>query len=297
MKTLILNLNKSLSENLFVANYADVQPAFRSTNILGRILRRPSFPNDFISFWLEDWKTQLDKYESIIVFDNQYSKFILKYISKKIRKDQSLIMWYWNPVSLTQKYYTPADIFPITKNIWTFDPEDSKKYGLKFNTTFFSHDVRLPQMNIEYDVYFIGKNKGRETVLNQLENDFKNQKISSNIIIISDDKNQQPKTNLISYQQNLENIAKSKVIIEILQKGQSGNSLRPLEAIFLKKKLITNNKFISNELFYDRDNIFILGDDSADDLLRFINTPFKEYPSEIIDYYTISSWLRRFREN
>lgn len=53
---------------------------------------------------------------------------------------------------------------------------------------------------------------------------------------------------MISYQENLDNIRKSKCIVDVVQKGQIGLTLRPLESLFFKKKLLTNNKCIKKIL-------------------------------------------------
>ena len=49
--------------------------------------------------------------------------------------------------------------------------------------------------------------------------------------------------------------------------------------------------------FYCKDNIFIIGKDDINDLAEFINRPYKEVDSEIVDQYDFSSWLNRFFNN
>ena len=76
---------------------------------------------------------------------------------------------------------------------------------------------------------------------------------------------------------------------------QDGITLRPLEAFFLKKKLITNMKNIVKYDFYNSNNIFILGVDDFNKISEFINSPFddKDY-NRIVEKYCFRGWLKRF---
>ena len=67
-----------------------------------------------------------------------------------------------------------------------------------------------------------------------------------------------------------------------------------MEALFLERKLITNNTDIKNYDFYNHDNIFILGEDNINEIKEFINKPYKKIDQDIIDYYDFDQWLNRF---
>ena len=92
----------------------------------------------------------------------------------------------------------------------------------------------------------------------------------------------------------LEYISKSKCIVELLKTRKEARSLRGLESVFLKKKLITNCKNIVNEPFYDKNNIFILGVDSISDLSSFISEPYKDVSKRLYEQYDFEKWIRNF---
>jgi hypothetical protein len=71
-------------------------------------------------------------------------------------------------------------------------------------------------------------------------------------------------------------------------------SLRALEAMFMSKKVITNNQMYRQEAFYDPSNIFILGENNLDDLKSFFEEPYVEIDSKIKNQYLFESWLERF---
>lgn len=86
----------------------------------------------------------------------------------------------------------------------------------------------------------------------------------------------------------------SKAIVEINQSQQNGLTVRALEALFTEKKLITNNLDIINMDFYNKNNIFIIGQDSFNLLRKFIDSDYEKIPKSIIDNYSASKWLARF---
>ena len=98
----------------------------------------------------------------------------------------------------------------------------------------------------------------------------------------------------INYEQILKYIAESKCIIDIVQEGQEGLTWRPLEAMFYRKKLITNFKDIKEYDFYKKDNIFIIGEDDPSNIKNFVNTGYVDIPQNIIKKYTIDGWIENF---
>ena len=85
---------------------------------------------------------------------------------------------------------------------------------------------------------------------------------------------------------------KSKCILDIVQPGQRGITWRPLEALFYRKKLITNYKNIKNYDFYRKENIFILGEDNMSIIKSFINSEYVEIPSNIVNKYQWAGWMK-----
>ena len=72
------------------------------------------------------------------------------------------------------------------------------------------------------------------------------------------------------------------------------NFATTLEALFFKKKLITNNRDIVNLQFYNANNIFVLGIDKLENLKNFMDKPYENIEQKVIDYYDFNEWLKRF---
>ena len=70
-----------------------------------------------------------------------------------------------------------------------------------------------------------------------------------------------------------------------------------MEAIFFKKKLITNNQFVQTCPFYTPSNVFILGVDNPLELRNFIRAPYEEQLDFDVNMYDVKNWLRRIVNN
>jgi hypothetical protein len=247
-----------------------------------------------LNMLFDEWKVALKRNDvkNVIVFINKGGE-VVEYILKKKRKDQRVILWYWNPAI---KCINPDSINYNNSELWSFDTNDCLLHNMSYNTTFYFDNIYLSNRDLLYDILFVGKDKGRMTYLKELERELIKKNIRIRFEIVSDNKktNKSSKKETIPYEKVLELISESKAILDICQDGQDGMTLRPLEALFLKKKLITNYSKISNFDFYHPNNIFILGIDNIDDLKYFIETPYISIPYSIINQYDFSSWLKRF---
>jgi hypothetical protein len=258
-------------------------------NKLFSFFRRFRLP---LSLFFNRWKYDLDNIEVILIFLTTTDKYLLNYFSINY-PNKRIILWFWNPLFRHSN-------FPISckSNIesWSFDQNDCKKYNLRFNTSFYFSSIKLPENKIIYDIFFVGKDKGRSFILNELEKKIEALGLIAMFYVVSDDtkKTDYYKKTTLSYNSILLYISKCKAILDITQEGQHGISLRPLEALFFKKKLITNNVDILRYDFYHPDNIFILGKDDILTLNIFLMKPIADISQKIIDLYEFDSWINRF---
>ena len=263
---------------------------------------------------LGDWAMNLNRYDVIVCEGLKGRKWVFDYIVKNKRKDCRLIMWHWNKIYKNEIDPVTVDRREIEQ--WSFDPDDCAHYFMKFNTQYFG--------NRKYDVnicnngfaYFLGVEKGRGGILNQLATIFDSINYDYKLVVIkgSSDVSQESSFNgeysyFITYQDNIENIAQSEIVLDIPQLSQRGLTLRVLEALYYDKKMITTNKEIVDLLFYNESNIYVLETDSngmialesmgtiRDDILGFIKKPyvyFEEQEKAKI-YYSFEEWIKRFK--
>lgn len=83
----------------------------------------------------------------------------------------------------------------------------------------------------------------------------------------------------------------TKVIVDIQSPLQTGLTMRTLEIVGLKKKLITTNIDIVNYDFYNPNNIMVISRDNPKLDKRFFESDYVDIPSEIYQKYSITSWI------
>ncbi len=82
----------------------------------------------------------------------------------------------------------------------------------------------------------------------------------------------------------------SRCILDSPQAGQLGLTIRVLEALGAKKKLITTNADVKNYDFYRMENIYVY--DGGIDLENiFFKSPYKEIDKDIYKKYSLKSWI------
>lgn len=84
---------------------------------------------------------------------------------------------------------------------------------------------------------------------------------------------------------------KSKCILDSPQEGQQGLTIRVLEALGAKKKIITTNADIVNYDFYCPENIYVYQGE-FDFNAPFFKEPFKEIDQDIYQKYALRNWLK-----
>ncbi len=273
--------------NIFVNRKSDVMNYYwcKQENFLLRIIRKYNLP--FGKLFYGVWKNKLNDYDVVILFDSLFYYGIPQYIKKK-NKDIKIIYWYWNPSNDEKVNKIKKDKY--IDEIWTYNRFDAEKYDLKYNPQMYSFsEVENIKKNWkpENDVVFLGLNKGRKEKLENIKEILKKQNVKCDLHVLESG------DSYMQYNEYLNLINNSKCILDFNFDLPCGLTLRPLEALFMEKKLITNNDDIVNYRFYNKNNIFIIGKDDWNNIYNFINEDYNKIDKEIIEYYDYKSWLDR----
>ena len=275
---------------------------YKTENILHRALRKILLKSQspFIPVLFSHWYNEVKKVGAIILFDTRNMPEIIRWLRKKFPQKR-IIAWYWNSIADSVNPETYKDVKNI--EIWSFDKKDCVKYGYQFNTQFYIPEnmTRASINDVEHsDIFYVGSDKKRSEALNDLALVFKKNHISYYYHLVRF-KNEPNPYNFeyhdpLVYPQVIEYIRKSKVIIDLVAEWQNGITLRPLEGLFFKKKLITNMKEITGYDFYNPQNIFVLGVDDLSHIKEFVESPYYvgENYSELINRYSMQGWLNNF---
>lgn len=237
-----------------------------------------------------------EKYDVAIIADTEMTPKTLEYISRYPIANKQYI-YLWNKVSQKTRYIiNKAPEAGIV--VQTYNLSDAKKYGIRYHQQCWNSDFIDPIDNtVDYDMVFLGNEKGRYELLVQLLKFADLNCITTNFVIVSQEKKPYTTVERVDYSQYIKNVKRSKAVVDIVTKDNYGLTYRPLEAIFLRKKLITNYKEIIEYDFYEpyKNNIFIIGQRNFSELRRFLSDPFDEVQVPI-NKYDIENWLLEFVE-
>ncbi|MCX4281790.1 hypothetical protein [Alistipes muris] len=85
---------------------------------------------------------------------------------------------------------------------------------------------------------------------------------------------------------------RSRIVMDVQHPKQIGLTLRCLETLGAKRKLITTNQDIRNYDFYNPNNILVVDRNNPVVPNGFLNTPYTEVNKDIYDKYSITSWVK-----
>lgn len=245
-----------------------------------------------ISLWFESWKNEVEKYSTIIIFEALPTEYIIEYIRQK-NPNCRIIYWYWNTVKRAPKHRETAEY-------WSFDCGDCEKYNLSFNNQFgFIIGERNNKANTNSDVFFVGQDKNRFELIKNIEKKLRSFNLNTDFYIVRDktskkDENAGIIESMLPYREVVDKLKSSRCLLELVKNGQTGVTLRFIEAAFYGKKVITNNKSVIGHPLYDKSRVFILDQDNWDDLPKFFSRETEFLSEDLIRPYTYEGWLQKF---
>lgn len=282
-----------------------------------------------MNFHLVDWvckrsfqceKIQLKDYKLIIVNELNRTPFpFIQYLRKK-NPDCRIVYHYWNSlfhlrrdpeekrrefekfINSREKYH-----FFIT----SFDRADCETYDFIYSPQFipgWNFSENRPEEFSEKrktDVFFIGKDKKRLSCIMEIKKVLDKLQLTSCICIFPDDHHKKYSKEeaeylldrKIPYEDVIRQDINSRAILDVVQDCQQGLTWRAIEALLLKRKLITTFPEIKNYDFYRKENIFIWGEDDPSRLKEFIETPYREIEKGIAEQYTFRGWLENLEKH
>ena len=86
-------------------------------------------------------------------------------------------------------------------------------------------------------------------------------------------------------------IAESKAVIDSHHPSQSGLTIRTLETLGAKRKLITTNVNVKQYDFYRESNILVVDRSNPVVTSDFLASEYEEIPLEVYKKYSLDGWL------
>ena len=245
-----------------------------------------------------------------------FSPKMLEILKKKNPKSR-FILYQWDGEE-NIKFVRKMHYF--FEEIYTFDRVDYLKNDkYKFLPLFYTKDYQIIGQNrkidFKYDISYIGTAHPRKLFwIDKMANAFRDilpnqfiyhyipskfkyfyhkltskeyKKIKLKDLYI----NKMPKSELMEVFEN------SKCILDAPQDGQNGLTIRTIECLGAKRKLITTNEDIKNYDFYCEENILIYDGNRKNINNSFFIKPYKEIPVEVYEKYSLKNWLKIILKN
>ncbi len=240
----------------------------------------------------------LKDYKGIyIVFDGLVEMVDLAWL-KKNNPVARLILVVWNPVSRIKLDLDAAR--QMGYEVWSYGKQCAQ-YHMKENLYFYCESMYEKALQTDartqYDIIFAGKDKGRMDKIKELINQNGWQKLKWNLYFTPDHfwqifkKKEYRRT--LDYEDVQAMQANARAIMELMPAPDADITMRTLDSLILKRKLITDAKEIKERDYYNPNNVFVIGDDPADALEEFLNKQYVPISEDIVKRYTLDEWVKR----
>ena len=208
-------------------------------------------------------KINIEQNENYIILGNgNFNYYDSKWLNKLKKKyNVHYIIYYIDPISGLMSKYMENNIKELDSDyVFTFDYEDSKKINAIHTMNLYSKkNIEITDEVIKNSVYFVGMNKKRRAdIVHQIWKRLIKNNISCDFNLVGVDEQEQIDNrinynNMKTYDDVLSDLQRYECILEVLQPGQTGVTLRYYEAVAYNKRLITNNKLVKELPFYNEE--------------------------------------------
>ena len=243
----------------------------------------------------------------------------LKFIEKTILMNPKLkvLTYFWDSVKNRKK---SLEYLAYSNKLFSFDLKDAEADIRIESLPLFYIDDYKNIANIEnelvYDISFIGTvHSDRYKIIKKIEEQAKKLDLKTYFYFYSPSKIlfffqklfkkdfkyikwKDVSFKSLSKSDVINIIEKSKCIIDIQHPKQTGLTMRTIEMLGGKKKLLTTNIEIMKYDFYNTDNILLLDRNNPKINVDFFGKEYKNLTDDIYKKYSINQWLKTiFKDN
>ena len=289
--------NERISENTFVKILIRLNPNYLS-----------GYVEKYYDNIIEENKDKNYDYVFFVSVEAATPKIIGKL--RSVFSNARFYMYSWDSVE-NKKYL--KDVMPLFDRVWSFDKSDSEKYNIDFLPLFYSNeysDIASSGVLQKYDALFVGTiHSDRYWFLKNIERQicalngrvylwqyfpsvllYLKMKLQSRRFC-KEAKYRDFRFESLQKEQLLKLIAESKAVIDSNHPSQSGLTMRTLETLGAKRKLITTNVNVKEYDFYKESNILVVDRFSPVITSDFFVSEYEEIPLEIYKKYSLDGWL------
>lgn len=257
------------------------------------------------------------KYDKVLLISGQSLSFNEKMIMtiRKTQPQAEFVLYQWDSV---KNFPYIESLQKLFDRCYSFDRKDvSENEKLKFLPLFYNRKYAAigtrPVAKYKYDFMFVGtahpkKYKFVREMSKKLSSTYKNQFVyfyfpSRLVYIFRKFKNPELKNarysefhfTPIKGKEMDDLLYESRCVLDSAQGGQTGLTIRVLESLGAKRKIITTNQDVVNYDFYRPKNIYVYeGKFDFNDI--FFNSEYQDVEKDVYEKYSLNSWLKELLE-
>lgn len=226
---------------------------------------------------------------------------------KAQQRKAKFIFYTWDSFTNNKNPLSCLDIFD---RCLTFDNQDAKTYGLIHRPLFYLNEyAEIEDKARPFDVSFIGsihihRYKLIKSFLKNVDKKYTCYMylfVPSLLLyfarkfllfpIYGSSKKSDFKFTSLNKKEIVSLFTKSKAILDICHHNQSGLTMRSIEALGARRKLITNNENIKMYDFFNPQNILILDEKNMEISNEFLDSDYEQLIPEIQFRYSLNGWV------
>ena len=253
-------------------------------------------------------KINCEKIDYVLVIRGEFlSVNFISFLRNKYGDKCKFILYQWDSIINNPNAIV---ISPYFDKCLSFDLSDAKKYSWNYRPLFYINRLANPSLEKKYDMLFIGSMHSQRVSIHYLIKKFcelnrlkyyshifsfrigyfKNKYFLRKKEFIADIDND-VRFSTLSLEECYKLYNTSRILVDYAHPGQSGLTMRTVEALGCGCKMVTNNEAIMSSDFYNPNNIYIYDSTNIDIPLKFIETPYEEIDKEIVRTYSLEYWI------
>ncbi|SHH46975.1 hypothetical protein [Clostridium grantii] len=313
--TPIFNYHKKIilefEEQGYSVDFYNDRPS-ESSFVKGMIKIRKSFMNSLIQKYFDKImiETKEKSYDLVFIVNCKVFTPAMVQQLRNTQKTARFVLYMWDSLTL---YPNSRELISIFDKAYSFDLEDSEKIEtLKFLPLFYCKEYKeIGQEDVEErecDIVSVctahpNRYKTMHELFPKLESKgirifsymFLNklQYLYNKVFVpeFKGAKSSEFKFIPLSEQENLAVLKKSNTVFDMQHNKQSGLTMRTIETLGAKRKMITTNTNIKKYDFYTENNIFVMDENNLDKIEEFINNKYVPIGEDIYKKYSLHSFI------
>lgn len=267
------------------------------------------YTNNYHSRILEE--TKKNKYDYIFFIKGESISASNVGRLRELHPEAQLVIYHWDSISNNKN---ALNLLPLFDKAFSFDRTDCEKIDrLSFLPLFYIEDyvgISHEQDEFKYDLLFVGTaHSDRYELIKKIEHQFEDEGrkcysyfFFSSKALFYKMKIQNPVFkhlssklfHFVSLPKNelLKLFVQSKIIVDVQHPKQTGLTMRTIETLGARKKMITTNQMIKEYDFYNTNNILVVDRVNPVVPKDFMYSPYQDIPENIYSKYSIQNWIK-----